>query len=120
MHALRFDKDGSKDKCDKTQFQESVDCDLIENLLGKFEFIIDLQKFDNMCYEINCILSKYGYFLRIFELKKKYRSLAVKDKSEQTIVRQLSSCLIEKFTQRFYTVILHRFQSNMKKAKNAF
>ena len=73
-----------------------------------------------MCYEINCILSKYGYFLRIFELKKKYRSLAVKDKSEQKIVRQLSSCLIEKFTQRFYIVILHRFQSNMKKAKNAF
>ena len=66
VYALRFDKDGSKDKCDKAQFQTSVGCNLIENLLGKFEFIIDLQKFDNMCYEINCILSKYGYFLRIF------------------------------------------------------
>ena len=38
LYALRFDKDGSKDKCDKTQFQKSVDRDIIENLLGKFEF----------------------------------------------------------------------------------
>ena len=53
--------------CDKTKLQKIVDCNLIENLSNKFEFIIDLQKFENMCYEINCILSKYDYFLRIFE-----------------------------------------------------
>ena len=53
--------------CDKTKLQKIVDCNLIENLLNKFEFIIDLQKFENLCYEINCILSKYDYFLRIFE-----------------------------------------------------
>ena len=51
-----------------------------------------------MCYEINCILSKYGYFWRIFELKNKYRRLAVKDKSEQKIVTQLSSCLMENYS----------------------
>ena len=51
-----------------------------------------------MCYEINCILSKYGYFLRIFELQNKYRRLTVKNKNEQKIVRQLSSCLIEKYS----------------------
>ena len=50
-----------------------------------------------MCYEINCILSKYGYFLRIFELKHKYRRLTVKNKNEQKIVRQLSSCLIKNY-----------------------
>ena len=42
------------------------------------------------------LLSKYGNFLRIFELKNKYRRLTVKTKNEQKIVRQLSSCLIEK------------------------
>ena len=51
-----------------------------------------------MCYEINCILSKYGYFLRIFELQNKYRRLTVKNKNEQKIVRQLSSCLIDKYS----------------------
>ena len=114
MHALIFDKDGSKDKCDKTQFQKSVDCDLIENLLGKFEFIIDLQKFDSMCYEINCILSKYGYFLRIFESKKKYRRLAEKIKASKKLLGNYLVVLLKNIA------VLHRFQSNMKKAKKAF
>ena len=60
LYALRFDKDGFKDKCDKKEFLKSVNCDLSVKSLDKFEFIIDLQKFNNMCYEINCILSKYG------------------------------------------------------------
>ena len=51
-----------------------------------------------MCYEINCILSKYGHFLRIFELQNKYSRLTVKNKNEQKIVRQLSSCLIDKYS----------------------
>ena len=68
-----------------------------------------------MCYEINCILSKYGYFLRIFDLKNKYPRLAVKDKSKQKIVRQLSSCLIEK-----YSGFTHRFQLNIEKSKENF
>ena len=58
-----------------------------------------------MCYEINCILSKYRYFLRIFELQNKYRRLTVKNKNEQKIVRQLSSCLIEKYSG--FTQITH-------------
>ena len=66
LYALRFDKDRSKNKCDKIEFQKNIDCDLIENIIDKFQFIIDLQKFENIRYEINCILSKYGYFLRIF------------------------------------------------------
>ena len=63
----------------------------------KFKFILDLQKFNNICYEINLILSKHNYFLRIFELKDKYRQLSMKEPKKQNIVRQLSSCLIEKY-----------------------
>ena len=66
LHALKFDKNKSTDERNVTEFHKSIECDLIEKLLNKFEFIIDLQKFENMCYDINCILSKYGYFLRIF------------------------------------------------------
>ena len=51
-----------------------------------------------MCYEINSILSKYGFFLRVVETKNKFRHLTTKDKSQQKIVRQLSSCLIEKYS----------------------
>ena len=64
---------------------------------GKFKFILHLQKFNNICYEINLILSKHNYFLRIFELKDKYRQLSMKEPKKQNIARQLSSILIEKY-----------------------
>ena len=63
-----------------------------------FKLIIQIQAFLNMCYEINSILSKFGYFLRVFELKSKFSHLTTNDKSQQKIVRQLSSCLIEKYS----------------------
>ena len=45
--------------------------------------------------ELNII--KIRLFLRVFELKNKFRHLAVKDRRQQKIVRQLSSCLMEKY-----------------------
>ena len=49
LYALRFDKTGFKDKCDKQEFEKSIDQSIVQKLIGKFEFIIDLQKFHNMC-----------------------------------------------------------------------
>ena len=60
-----------------------------------FQFIVNLQKFNNTCYEINSILSKY--FLKVFELKNKFRHLSMKKPKKQNIVRQSSSCLMEKY-----------------------
>ena len=56
-----------------------------------------------MCSEINVILSKFGYFLRVFELKNKFCQLTMKDKTKQKIVRQLQSRLIEKYSS--FTII---------------
>ena len=65
-------KKNNKDICDKTEFENVIDQNLIEQLNNEiFNFIFDLQTFNNNCYEINYILSKYNYFLRVFELKKK-------------------------------------------------
>ena len=50
LYALKFDKNKSTDECNVTEFQKTIDCDLTDKLLNKFEFIIDLQKFENMCY----------------------------------------------------------------------
>ena len=71
LYALRFNKTGLKDMCNKEEFEKTIDKSLVEevNQPEKFEFIIDLQKFHNMCYEIHTILSKHNYFLRVFELK---------------------------------------------------
>ena len=81
----------------------------------KFKFILDLQKFTNICYEINLILSKHNYFLTIFELKDKYRQLSKKKPKNQNIVRQLSSCLIEKY--HGFQVISIEFDIKQKKKK---
>ena len=115
MYALNFDKNKSTGECNVTEFQKIIVCDLIDKLLNKSEIIIDLQKFENMCYEINCILPKYGYFLWIFELKNIYRRLTVKNKEEQNLAGQLSSYLVEKYSG--FTQICHKYQ---KKNKGSF
>ena len=112
--AIRFDKVGKTNVCNFEEFKESIDSNLIEQLEeGKFKFILDLQKFNNICYEINLILSKHNYFLRIFELKDKYRQLLMKEPKKLNIVRQLSSCLIEKHNG--FQVISIEFSRKQKK-----
>ena len=81
--ALNFKINGTKNTCNIEDFE-------------KFKFIIDQQYFFNICYKIDMILAKFGYFLRVFELKNKYRQLTIKQSDQQKIVRRLSSCLIEK------------------------
>ena len=54
-------------------------------------------------------------FLRIFELKDKYRKLSMLEPKKQNIVRQLSSCLIEKYNG--FQVISIEFDRNQKKIK---
>ena len=46
--------------CNKEEFEKRVDKSLVEELNQpeRFQFITELQKFHNMCYEINRILSK--------------------------------------------------------------
>ena len=51
--------------------------------------------------------------MRVFELKKKYRWFSVKHKNKQKIVRQLSSCLIEKHS--VFRVISIEFDRKQKK-----
>ena len=97
--ALKFKINGTKNTCGIDELEKILGKDLFEemNQPEKFKFIIDQQYFFNMCYQINLILAKFGYFLRVCELKKKYRYLTMKKPDEQKIVRQLSSRLIEKY-----------------------
>ena len=114
--ALKFKINGTKNTCDNDEFEQILGKDLFEeiNQPEKLKFIIDQQYFLNMCYHINMILAKFGYFLRFYKLKKKYRHLTMKKGDEQQIVRQLSSCLIEKYNG--FTVI--RIEYDKKERKN--
>ena len=108
LYALRFDKTELKDTCSNEEFEKIIDKDFFEKLSKpeKLKFIIDLQKFHNLCYEINSILSKHNYFLRVFELKSSLSTIKVSKK----IVRQLSSCFIEKYSG--FTVISIEYKKN--------
>ena len=63
----------------------------------KIKFSLDLQEFNNVCYKINEILMEFDFFLRVFEQKNKYRQLLVKKPEKQNQVKQLASCLIQKY-----------------------
>ena len=45
----------------------------------KFILMLDNQKFNTQCHKINGILAAYAYFLRVFELKEKFRHLIIKN-----------------------------------------
>ena len=64
LYALRFDKNGEKNVCTKQDFEKVINKDLMEQIdrPDQFNFIIQIQAFLNMCYEINSILSKFGRF----------------------------------------------------------
>ena len=97
--ALKYKINGSKNTCSSNELEKIVGKDLFKeiNQPEKFKFIIDQQYFFNMCYHITMILAKFGYFLRVYKLKKKYRYLFMKKPDQQKMVKQLSSCLIEKY-----------------------
>ena len=84
LYSLRYDKENKIDICDKNEFKILIDEKLIDQLdEEKYKFILDLQKFNNNYYEINYLLSKCNYFLRVFELKSKFRYLTMKDKKKK-------------------------------------
>ena len=113
---MKFKINGSKNTCASDELEKIVGKDLFEeiNQPEKFKFIIDQHYFFIMCYHIAMILAKFGYFLPIYELKKKYRYLFMKKLDQQKMVKQLSSCLIEKYNG--FTVI--RIEHEKKERKN--
>ena len=62
---------GTKVVWNKVDLENIIDKSLMKQIdqPEKFKFIIELQRFMNMCYEMNSILSKFDHFLRVFELK---------------------------------------------------
>ena len=85
-YATRFDKINEKDICEKQEFENSIDKNLVEklDLPENFKFIIDLQKFHDICYQINSVLSEHDSFLKTFELKNKFRHLSMKQRKKKT------------------------------------
>ena len=108
---------GTKVVWNKVDLENIIDKSLMEQIdqPENFKFIIELQRFMNMCYEMNSVLSKFDHFLRVFELKNKFLHLTIKDKTQQKIVTQLSSCLIEKYNG--FTIASIEYKKKKKQRK---
>ena len=78
--AIRFAVEQKTDLCSLAELKELVDNNLFIQLCQeKFNIILDYQKCNNQCQEVNMLLAKHRYFLRVFELKNKFRHLSLKN-----------------------------------------
>ena len=66
----------------------------------KRELVLDLllPSLERLCFDINELLMKKHFLLRGYELRKKFRYLTRKQVYKNEIIRQFSSCVIEKFS----------------------
>ena len=97
---IRYILEKNTDVCNVDDLQLSINNNFLFDKLyenQKLELVLDYQKSDANCHKTNSLLAKDGYFLRIFELRKNFRYLSLKNPKKQTIVRQLSSCINEKY-----------------------
>ena len=62
---------------------------------------LDCQNFERQCFFINGILTKEGYFSRIYEFRKKIRYLIHENTEKKNVKQNLSSFLTEKFNGFF-------------------
>ena len=91
------------DSCDVLELKQ---LSILDDILEKFsiqndlQFSLDLQEFNHhACYKINNILLDHNYFLQVFEQKNNYRQFLLKKTEKQNQIKQLSSCLVEKYNR---------------------
>ena len=113
FYTVRFNNEQKTEFCSSETLKESIDSNLFIQLnQEKLNVNLGYQKFNSQYHEINMTLAKYGYFLRVFELKSKVRHLALKNPKKQNIVRQLSSCVNEKYNG--FHVISIEYSKNLR------
>ena len=70
--------------------------DALSSVKEKLRLDLDIQNFDNQCFSVNALLNKNGLFLRVYELKENFRYVIKQAREKNKVLRELSSCVIEK------------------------
>ena len=92
QYAVRFFKHNLKDQC------ENFENDNVANQFDDdLKIELDLNKFENTCYQINDVLSREYFFLRVYEIKNSYREIRLKKTEKTKIEKELFNCLKIKF-----------------------
>ena len=82
LYAIRFYKTKKSDLCEESEMENQIGTDLYFEIIEKKDkCILDQIKrnFDDMCFDIHEILVKKKLFLRVYELKNKFRYLFHED-----------------------------------------
>ena len=99
LYAIRYQLTGELDKVPDGYFEES-DLEIFKKIYHLKDFLrLDLKvsTFEDQCYTVNHILNKHNIFLRVYEEKEKFRYITNTEKDKRKIIREISSCVKEKF-----------------------
>ena len=91
LYNIRFEETNLQDEC--SNFESEFNNVLKDDI----KITLDLQDFRNTCYHINDLLSEKGYFLRVFEIKDRFREIRLKRTDKTTVQKELYSCIKPKF-----------------------
>ena len=73
----------------------------------------DNLNFENQCFQINTILSRYDMFLRVFELKDKFRYIIKQNSEQKKHFSEVSACVVERFNG--FTIVRLEFDNEIRK-----
>ena len=99
LYAVRYHLTEKLDKVSDDYFKKN-DLEIFTKLYHLQDFLkLDLKvsTFEDRCYTINHILNKFNLFLRVYEEKEKFRYITNTEKDKRKIIREISSCVKEKF-----------------------
>ena len=118
MFAIRYRLSGKVEPCDDEQLKIDIGAEILDEiypLKSLMKSNLDILHFENQCLKINQILNKNNLFLRIFELKEKFRCSIKQDSEKKHIIRDLSSCIIEKFNG--FNIVRIEFERKLRQKR---
>ena len=78
LYAIHYQLKNKRDVCQNDkQLKEDLGnfYDTLSNLKQNLRLGLDIQNSENQCHSVNELLNKNGLFLRVYELKEKFRYL---------------------------------------------
>ena len=88
-YARSYEKTEKVDQ--RNNFQDEIGTELYKKLLGlkkRFQLKLDHHRFEEQCFGINKALIEHGYFLRVFEAKKKLTTVMKKECDKQEMKKK--------------------------------
>ena len=108
LYSIKYTLTEKSDPCENdNELQNDTKLDGISEIFLMKENMrldLDILTFENKCHQINHILNKNNLFLRVFELKEKFRSLIKLNPYKRNVIRELSGSITGKYNG-FFTLL---------------